>query len=295
MEMHQIRYFLAVSKTLNFTRAAEECHVSQPSLTRAIKLLEDEFGGELFRRERNLSHLTELGQRMLPLIQTCYESALGAQTLAKSIKKGDVASLRLVLSRTIDIELLMPLLTELMRAMNGLELKFLRGTVKEVAEIMKAGEGDIAVAGPLSESWERFDARPLFTEDFALIVSETHRLAGRPSVNIDELRQEHLLARTYCEMADQIVAQIRGDSAVTVHGHDVASERDLLALLQSNFGVTIAPRSAFIPSTLRRIPINAFSIKRTVFVYTVAGRPWPAAAATLMKQLQAADWSAHAS
>ena len=71
MEMHQIRYFLAVSKTLNFTRAAEECHVSQPSLTRAIKLLEDEFGGELFRRERNLSHLTELGQRMLPLIQTC--------------------------------------------------------------------------------------------------------------------------------------------------------------------------------------------------------------------------------
>ena len=54
MEMHQIRYFLGVSRTLNFTRAAEECNVSQPSLTRAIKLLEEELGGELFRRERNL-------------------------------------------------------------------------------------------------------------------------------------------------------------------------------------------------------------------------------------------------
>ena len=51
MEMHQVRYFLAVARELNFTRAAESCHVAQPSLTRAIKQLEDEFGGELFRRD----------------------------------------------------------------------------------------------------------------------------------------------------------------------------------------------------------------------------------------------------
>ena len=50
MEMHQVRYFLAVARTLNFTRAAEECNVAQPSLTRAIKLLEGELGGDLFRR-----------------------------------------------------------------------------------------------------------------------------------------------------------------------------------------------------------------------------------------------------
>ena len=79
MEMHQIRYFLAVSRTLIFTRAAEDCHVAQPSLTRAIKLLEAELGGDLFRRERNLTHLTEFGQRMLPLMSQCYESALAAK------------------------------------------------------------------------------------------------------------------------------------------------------------------------------------------------------------------------
>lgn len=62
MEMHQARYFFAVARQLNFTRAAEECHVAQPSLTRAIKLLEEELGGELFRRERNLSHLADLGR-----------------------------------------------------------------------------------------------------------------------------------------------------------------------------------------------------------------------------------------
>ena len=79
MEMHQVRYFLAVARTLNFTRAAEECNVAQPSLTRAIKQLEDELGGDLFRRERPHAQLTELGQRMLPLLQQCYDSALGAR------------------------------------------------------------------------------------------------------------------------------------------------------------------------------------------------------------------------
>ena len=82
MEMHQVRYFLAVARTLNFTRAAEECHVAQPSLTRAIKLLEGELGGDLFRRERPRAMLTPLGERMYPLLKQCYDSAQSARALA---------------------------------------------------------------------------------------------------------------------------------------------------------------------------------------------------------------------
>jgi LysR family hydrogen peroxide-inducible transcriptional activator len=62
MEMHQVRYFLAVADTLNFTRAAEQCHVSQPALTRAIQQLEEELGGLLLRRERKLTHWTDFGR-----------------------------------------------------------------------------------------------------------------------------------------------------------------------------------------------------------------------------------------
>jgi DNA-binding transcriptional LysR family regulator len=88
MEMHQIRYFLAVSETLNLTKAAERCNVAQPSLTRAIKALEAELGGELIRRERNLSHLTELGQRVLPMLRQCYETAVSAKSVAASMRNG---------------------------------------------------------------------------------------------------------------------------------------------------------------------------------------------------------------
>ncbi|MET3227146.1 DNA-binding transcriptional LysR family regulator [Bradyrhizobium japonicum] len=86
MEMHQVRYFLAVAQLLNFTRAAEECNVTQPSLTRAIKQLEAELGGDLFRRERPAAQLTELGQRMHPLLKQCYDAAAGARSLASSFR-----------------------------------------------------------------------------------------------------------------------------------------------------------------------------------------------------------------
>ena len=107
MEMHQVRYFLAVAQLLNFTRAAEECNVTQPSLTRAIKQLEAELGGDLFRRERP-TQMTELGQRMHPLLKQCYEAAAGARSLASSFKSGEIGALRIALAHSVDLSLLIP-------------------------------------------------------------------------------------------------------------------------------------------------------------------------------------------
>ena len=137
MEMHQVRYFLAVARVLNFTRAAEECHVAQPSLNRAIRQLEGELGGDLFRRERPQAQLTELGQRMLPLLKQCYDSAINARSLASAIKRGEVGSLRLALSQTIDPSVVMPQIIELGRLFSGLELKLYRGTSADVLGYLK--------------------------------------------------------------------------------------------------------------------------------------------------------------
>src|SRR6516225_8569832 len=83
MEMHQVRYFLAVADTLNFTRAAELCHVSQPALTRAIQQLEEELGGLLLRRERKLTHLTDFGRLLEPHLRQLAADAEAAKTTAK--------------------------------------------------------------------------------------------------------------------------------------------------------------------------------------------------------------------
>ena len=108
MEMHQVRYFLAVARTTNFTRAAEECNVAQPSLTRAIKLLEGELGGDLFRRERPAAVLTPLGEKMYPLLKQCYDSAQSARALAVQVNDGEIGTLKLAISSSIELGLILP-------------------------------------------------------------------------------------------------------------------------------------------------------------------------------------------
>ncbi|MGB8245758.1 MAG: LysR family transcriptional regulator, partial [Pseudolabrys sp.] len=85
MEMHQVRYFLAVADELNFTRAAEKCNVSQPSLSRAIKMLEFEFGGDLFRREHSHTHLSDLGQMIRPHLETLHQAAANAKLVSNDL------------------------------------------------------------------------------------------------------------------------------------------------------------------------------------------------------------------
>ena len=87
MEMQQVRYFVALAETLNFTRAAERCNVSQPALTRAIQQLEHELGGPLFHRERNNTHLSELGKLMRPHLESVDASTRAAKEAAQSVRK----------------------------------------------------------------------------------------------------------------------------------------------------------------------------------------------------------------
>jgi DNA-binding transcriptional LysR family regulator len=291
MEMHQVRYFLAVSRTLNFTRAAEECNVAQPSLTRAVRQLEEELGGDLFRRERPHAILTDLGERMLPLLRQCYESAISARSLATSIKKGEVAALRIALSRSIDLSLILPQLNELLSHFRQLELKLLRGTGLEVAENLKKGHAELAIAASLDEPWERLDSWPLFTESFLLLANNAHPLAKRDAVGLDDLRDERLLVRTYCEHAGAVAELLRESGIEATHAHEVTSERDLFALLEANMGVAIVPRSAALSVSLARAPIKGLELTRTVYLYGVAGRQRTPVASTILKMLRGANWT----
>jgi DNA-binding transcriptional LysR family regulator len=291
MEMHQVRYFLAVSRILNFTRAAEECHVAQPSLTRAIKQLEEELGGDLFRRERNLSHLTEFGQRMLPFLQQCYDSAHSAKQLAQSLKTGKVQPLSIAMSHAVNITVIIDHLTELTRAFSGLEIRFLRGTANEIGEILKKGEADVAIAGALGEDWGRLDTWPLFTEKMHLAVNIEHPLASTPAFNLTKLTKERLITRTYCENFANFENMLKERQVTPTPGHQTCSEQDLIAMLEANLGVGLLPESAPKSVKIKLLPLEGIDFSRTVYCYGVAGRQRSAAAATLIKMLRAADWT----
>jgi len=85
MELHQVRYFLAVAEELNFSRAAEKCNVSQPALSRAVILLEEEFGGPLFHRERRLTNLSPLGRMVKPYLEQIWRESGDILRLAQQV------------------------------------------------------------------------------------------------------------------------------------------------------------------------------------------------------------------
>lgn len=291
MEMHQIRYFISVAKTLNFTQAAKDCNVAQPSLSRAVKNLEDELGGALFRRERALTHLTDLGGMMLPLLTQCYDNALAAKTLATSYKKGVTVPLRLALSHTVNLALLVPALTELVKIFPGLELQFFRGTPAEIAERLKNGSCDLAIAGPLGERWDRLNAWPLFEEGHELVVNKSHALAMRNRIALSDLAKLRLITRPYNEQAAELAALLVAAGVEQKAGDHILSDQDLLSLIEANLGAAIMPESARAGSNLRGVAVDGLNLRRPVSLYAVAGRERSVAATGLMKLLRAADWS----
>ncbi len=291
MEMQQVRYFLAVARTRNFTRAAEECNVTQPSLTRAIKQLEAEFGGDLFRRERPAAQLTDLGERVYPMLKQCYESALDARSVATSVKSGEIGSLRLAMSHTVDLEILIPHLQELQRVFDRLDCRVLRGTGPEVEGLLKNGDAELGITSSSGEGWDRLDDWPLFSEPFVLLVHADHILASRESVSLDELRDERLLMRTHCEQAEQFSPLLSAARIETEFSTRVCSERDLIALVAANQGIAIVPQSVAIPDTVRRLPLKDLDMTRLVHLYGVAGRQRTAAGTVILKLLRGSDWS----
>jgi len=293
MEMQQVRYFLSVARVLNFTRAAEECNVTQPALTRAIKQLEDELGGDLIRREGRNTHLTDLGNRMQPFLQQCYESAQTAKLLATKIKKGEVPTLSLAVSRTLDLVHLMRPLSEMHRSFPGLQLKLRRGTGAQIAAMLKNGEVDMAVGGPMGESWDRLETWPMFSEAFDLVVGVDHPLAMHNAIDLDVelIRDTRFLIHAGSDMAEFETGRLEAAGISLDHAHEVDSDRDLEALVVAEFGVAIMPASAMNSSRVRHLACSALDLRRTVAIYSVAGRARGREASTLLNLVRSADWS----
>lgn len=294
MEMQQIRYFLALAETLNFTRAAEDCNVSQPALTRAIQALEGELGGDLLRREGRHSHLTELGKRMLPLLQRCYESAITARDLARAVTKNEVAPLAIGVSNTVNLELFMAPVSELFRTFPGLQLRIQHGPAVKLLEGLKGGEHDLAIASAVEDGWERLDRWPLFSEGFEMAIPATHPLARQNSLALADLACQPLLRQTGCEDRLAVERWFAERDAVLTAAHEFDSHYDLKALMQASAAVAIVPESAPQFADVKRTPLEGLDVKRAVHVYAVAGRLRSPASAAFLNLIRSADYSASA-
>ncbi|MCG8689589.1 MAG: LysR family transcriptional regulator [Minwuiales bacterium] len=291
MEMHQVRYFLAVCETLNFTRAAERCHVAQPSLTRAIQKLEQEFGGPLFRRERNRTHLTDLGRLVQPHMRAVSAAAEAAHTEAEEFGNLSKAPLRLGVMCTIGPTRLVGFLGRLRAEIPSLDLQLHEANGKRLVDDMLGGELDMALVG-LPSYPDRFDVAALYCERYVIAFPKGHRFEAMPAVPLADLDNEDYLKRVNCEFMDHF--DERGEPVPFNVNLRYQSEREdwIQAMVLAGMGCSIMPEYLpVIPGIATRSLIDP-AIARTISLVTVAGRRFSPAANAFVRLAHRYDWAA---
>lgn len=291
MEMHQVRYFLAVCETLNFTRAAEHCNVSQPALTKAVKKLEDELGGLLFRRERNQTHLTDLGRMMVPHFEQMSQSVLAATEQAKKLQNLDDAPLRLGVMCTIGPSRLLGFLDELRQTLPQLELSLCEAPGHVLIGEMMSGEIDLAFIG-LPKLPERFNTSVLFEERFMVAFAAGHPFESQNAVSLRSLQGENYLARSNCEFAEHREAsEILPNEDINIV---YESEREdwIQALVSAGHGCTVIPEFlVMLPDIIMR-PLVEPEITRQIKLAHISGRRFSPATRAFIDCCNAYCWEA---
>jgi DNA-binding transcriptional LysR family regulator len=290
MEMQQVRYFLALARTLNFTRAAEQSNVSQPALTRAIQQLEHELGGPLFHRERANTHLSELGRMMLPYLEQIHAQTEAAKQQAKAAKKLDNVTLRIGVMCTIGPALIADLIVRFRMAHPNVDLEVTEEGSAELMEMLAKGDLNLALFGLPEGPDVRFHGLPLFQERFVIAVPPDHPLAAKNVISCADTHDQPYVSRANCEIFDAVRRQLR-DMGVTWK-KVFSSERDdwVQGMIKAGLGIGFFPELSVTDPGLvtRRLVDPEFT--RTIMLVTVRGRPHSPAVGAFVQQARGFKW-----
>lgn len=291
MDLTQIRYFLALARTLNFTRAADACNVTQPALTKSIQRLEDELGGPLLLRERLLTQLTPLGQAMLPLLEQTYAAAERAKEHAASMKRAIASPLRIGLVPDVPTEPFTPLFQELAARLPSFELHLQDAPGAELAEALLHGTLDAAIVTGNAALPDRLNRWPLFTDAPVLLLPPGHALDGDAATPIPLSALDG--AVLVCGGADcgmtRLLAQAGQEhGAPQGQRHRADTPARAADLVRAGLGIAASTRRAA-PAGLRSRPV-AEQAPHDVLLVAVAGRPFSRAADAFIKLARARNW-----
>jgi DNA-binding transcriptional LysR family regulator len=291
MEMHQVRYFLALAESLNFTRAAEMCNVSQPALTRAIRKLEEELGGQLFRRERTLTHLTDLGHLMKPHLEAVMAASAAARTEAQGFRRLEKAPLNLGVMCTIGPRRLIRFFQSLERDIPTLEVALREGPADWILDLMMQGDLDLALLA-LPSFPDRFESRTLFSERYVVAFPNGHRFESRNAVALSDLDGEDYLNRSNCEFGEYMVARHADlpEPALRVR-YETEREDWIQAMILAGMGCAIMPEFLPIMPGIVTRDLVAPAVQREVSLVTVSGRRFSPAVRAVISLAERFDWT----
>ena len=244
MEMHQLRYVVAVARAGNFSRAAEQCHVSQPSLSQQIKKLEEELGERLFDRMKREAKMTAHGEAFLPRALKILEEVDVAKREASdahSLLRGRVI---LGVLPTIAPYLLPAVLVDFVKKFPGVEIAIHEDTTAQLLKLANACEIDFAVASrPIQDP--RMEVKDLFAEELRVALPPRHPLTRKRTVRLADLEEEPFIVMKegHC-LGDQVLNFCEQRNLKARVSFRSAQLETIQALVQSGVGISLVPAMA---------------------------------------------------
>lgn len=262
IDRYLIRYFLAVVDHGNFSRAAAQCNVSQPTLSVGIAKLEKSMDRQLFIRTNQRVELTEAGTRFLfhaRRIEREFNSALNAMSVT-----GRKRSLRLGIVRSVPAALIARAGRECRADLPGpIELIF--ASERELLGQVSRGRLD-AILTILRPTVRDLAARRVMEEGYAMVFPADHPLGGRNQVSAEELCNEPMIVRRHCEILSETSRHFL-DRGVRPHfSLRTTNDEHALEMVGAGIGITVMP-DCFRREDVRHVPLADFAFRRTLGYY----------------------------
>lgn len=264
MEMNQIRYFLAVCEHRNFTHAARASNVSQPSLTAAIKKLEEEFGGPLFLRDRAGCRLTPLGALVRPRIEKIQEETVEAKAEAIRHMRLDRVPISIGIGETIGQAKISAGVERFRAKVPQADIELIVADQVSLLAGVRDGSFDFVIMTG-NASPELFRIEVLYCEEYRVVVSDDHPFSAFTAIPLCDLANADLLDRPNCEMREAL-HQTCADGGLTLYAAYRSNRLDwLLELARRGSGAVVLPETA-IPEGpgLTARPIAGVDMERQV-------------------------------
>ncbi len=284
MEMHQIRYFLAVCDTGNFTRAAHAACVSQPSLTQAIRKLEAELGGALFMRDRGGCRLTELGRVVEPNLKRIHDHSLTLKSDAVRFMRLNKTPLRIGLTATVGARRLAPLLAKYQKEHSAVEVEIIVETEEHLLKRLQAGAIDLAITAPLEAPGNAYVSRTLYRERYGGVFPKAHRFAKLKKIALTDIQREPYLDHLNCEMRENLKAACVQREVSLYAAYRSNNEEWILHMVRGGIGVALMPENT-VPEGADDLGFRYLDdppLERDICALTASGAPGKAEVETLI-------------
>lgn len=260
MDIYQLRYFLAVVETRNFSRAAERVFVTQPTLSAGIKKLEQDLGATLLNRGTRNITLTDAGLRFLPRARTViYEC-----NAAKQEARGRTPSQRLRIGflRIIPVTHMAALLSDFSKANPDVQIVLKEGTVEQLQSWLDENRIDLAISIQSAESEKiRFDR--LLKTKWVLAAPNDHSFSSRSSIPLKQLDRLDFIHRSHCITETEVTRTFARESVNPRIIFRTDEDAKALSLVSSGIGLCMLPDILSFPG-INHIPVEGISIHRTL-------------------------------